>query len=316
MSDSTATPTTPTVNNDPPAFKDASAPFDNPDADVILRSSDNVDFRVFKVFLSKASPVFKDMFKLPQTPTGQNDDDTKDGLPIVQMAEGSKTIETILTMCYPMTLVDPMVAAPEELEDVKLLLEAAIKYDIATVEERARTWLVAPCFLKTDPVMVYVIACQWNLEKEARAAARFTIGHTILEKPLEKEFDMMTIREFRALLLYVGRCNAAMAKYAINFEFVYSNHGFGCELCGISGSVTRNFSKWLEHYLQSVTEAVINDTWNTKERNRLAEAAIQDARRCSSCRTKTPAKVEEFRDFLLGKMNKIISDVALDFQRR
>lgn len=299
----------PTTNSDPPAIKDASAPFDNSDADVILRSSDNVDFRVFKVLLSIASPVFKDMFKLPQAATGHNDDDTKDGLPIVQMAEGSKTLETIFTMCYPMTLVNPIVAAPEELEDVKLLLEAALKYDVAMVEERARTWLISPRFLKRDPVMIYVIACQWNLENEARVAARYTVGYAMLDKPLEKELDMMTIREFRALLIYIRRCNAAMAKYAINFEFAYSNHGFGCELCSISGSLTRNFSKWLEHYLQSVTEALINDTWNATERNRLAEAAMQDARRCSSCRTKIPAKVEEFRDLLLGKMSKIVSDV-------
>jgi hypothetical protein len=185
---------TPTVNSDSPAIKDASAPFDNPDADVILRSSDNVDFHAFRVLLSLASPIFKDMFAMPQSPDGMNSDDMKDGLPIVQMTEGSKTLETLLTMCYPMTLVNPLVAAPVELEDVKALLGAALKYDVATVEERARAWLIAPPFLEAEPVMIYAIACQWNLEKEAKAAARATIGISLLEKAPEKELDMISSR--------------------------------------------------------------------------------------------------------------------------
>ena len=39
-------------------------PFDDPNADVILRSRDNVDFRTFKLMLSLASEFFKDMFSL------------------------------------------------------------------------------------------------------------------------------------------------------------------------------------------------------------------------------------------------------------
>ena len=46
----------------------APEPFDRLDADLILRSSDKepVDFRVFKLFLSLASPFFAMVFTLPQ----------------------------------------------------------------------------------------------------------------------------------------------------------------------------------------------------------------------------------------------------------
>ncbi|KAI0255963.1 hypothetical protein BJV78DRAFT_1113987, partial [Lactifluus subvellereus] len=47
-------------------------PFDDADADIILRSSDQVNFHVYKVILSVASPFFKDMFSLPQ-PVGADD---------------------------------------------------------------------------------------------------------------------------------------------------------------------------------------------------------------------------------------------------
>ncbi|KAI0272559.1 hypothetical protein BC834DRAFT_857294 [Gloeopeniophorella convolvens] len=40
---------------------DFGPPFDDADADIILRSTDNVDFRVYSVILSKASAVFRDL---------------------------------------------------------------------------------------------------------------------------------------------------------------------------------------------------------------------------------------------------------------
>ena len=48
----------------------AQPPFDKLSADVILRSSDRVDFRVHRTILVEASPVFSDMFSLPQ-PTAE-----------------------------------------------------------------------------------------------------------------------------------------------------------------------------------------------------------------------------------------------------
>ena len=42
------------------------APFDDDDADIIFRSSDADDFRLYRVILAKASPVFRTMLQLPQ----------------------------------------------------------------------------------------------------------------------------------------------------------------------------------------------------------------------------------------------------------
>ncbi|KAH9066765.1 hypothetical protein EDB87DRAFT_1588082 [Lactarius vividus] len=44
-------------------------PFDGPDSDTILRSSDQVDFYVYRIILSKSSPFFKSMLSLPQPDT-------------------------------------------------------------------------------------------------------------------------------------------------------------------------------------------------------------------------------------------------------
>ncbi|OSD05502.1 hypothetical protein PYCCODRAFT_1465386 [Trametes coccinea BRFM310] len=44
----------------------ASPPFDQPSADIVLRSSDGVDFHVHSQILAQASPFFATMFSLPQ----------------------------------------------------------------------------------------------------------------------------------------------------------------------------------------------------------------------------------------------------------
>jgi hypothetical protein len=68
-------------------------PFDDLDADTILRSSDKVDFLVYKVILSKTSPVFKSMFSLPQPGT----DTKQDSHPVIDVAENSKVLAALLS---------------------------------------------------------------------------------------------------------------------------------------------------------------------------------------------------------------------------
>ena len=58
-------------------MKSATTPFDNPSADVIIRTSDHVNFSVFNVILSKASAYFKDMFSLPKVENAEGETDDK-----------------------------------------------------------------------------------------------------------------------------------------------------------------------------------------------------------------------------------------------
>ena len=106
-------------------------PFDDTDADIILRSSDRVDFMVYKVILSKASPVFKTLFSLPQPPM-----DTPQGsLPITDLAENSKVLAALLSVIYPHTSES---GSDEQLSlnDLIAALDMARKYDMATASRR------------------------------------------------------------------------------------------------------------------------------------------------------------------------------------
>ena len=51
------------TTNSPPIMQ-VETSFDDPTADVILRTSDHVDFRVHRAVLPLASPAFRDMFVL------------------------------------------------------------------------------------------------------------------------------------------------------------------------------------------------------------------------------------------------------------
>ena len=120
---------------------DYQPPFDDADADVILRSSDGVDFRVYKVILSKASLFFKDMFTLPPpSPDSQDDykDDYKDGAPIITLSEDSASLDLLLRFCYPVE--DPTLST---IEDVETVMEIGRKYDIDFLTNAAKKALLS-----------------------------------------------------------------------------------------------------------------------------------------------------------------------------
>ena len=126
----------------------ATMPFDHAKADIILCSSDNVDFCAFKLFLSLASPVFEMLFDIPQ-PVGESEDqEIKDGLVVVPVTEDSKTLNALLHFCYPCTLADD--PSLEVLQDAMDVAKAAKKYCLDAIEKKARQAIVNPKILEAE----------------------------------------------------------------------------------------------------------------------------------------------------------------------
>lgn len=144
----------------------ASSPFDRTDADVILQSSDEVQFRVHRLILALASPLFADMFGLP-LPRG-SDGTTSEAIQTVQITETSHVLRILLEICYPVTNVQF-----SSLDDVHAVLKAAVKYDMSKVIEFAYTALST--FISSSALRVYAIACQHGAENVARDAARWAV---------------------------------------------------------------------------------------------------------------------------------------------
>jgi BTB/POZ domain len=98
---------------------------DIPNADLILRLADLVNFRVHKSVLSMTSPFFKDLLSLPQPP----DSELVDGLPMVQLAEDAELLNHLIPMLYP---VCPVI--PHSEDEVLYLLSTCQKYEMASIQ--------------------------------------------------------------------------------------------------------------------------------------------------------------------------------------
>ncbi|OSX57016.1 hypothetical protein POSPLADRAFT_1158028 [Postia placenta MAD-698-R-SB12] len=136
----------------------APRPFDRADADVILRSSDHIDFHVHRAKLSIASSFFNAMFSLPQT------SDTHLDVQIVDVTEDSSTMNAILRMCYP--VVDRSISSFAVLSSA---LRAALKYDMELAVELCKQSL--RLWVHSQPLQVYAVACRVEDESIARLAA-------------------------------------------------------------------------------------------------------------------------------------------------
>ena len=139
------------------ATRKAGPPFDAIDADIVVRSSDPVDFSVHRIILSMGSAFCRIAQLQDEAPT------------LVPVAENSGTLDTFLRIFYP--LVDPEV---DSLSHLRRVLAAGVnlKYDAPSVVASMRNALVGPRFLESDPVRVFAIACLCQLEEEARVAAK------------------------------------------------------------------------------------------------------------------------------------------------
>ena len=77
--------------------------FNIPDANLIIRSSDSVDFRVHKSVLAIVSPFFEVLLSLPQP----SDSESVDGIPVVELSENSDVLNSLVSILYPVDLVIP-----------------------------------------------------------------------------------------------------------------------------------------------------------------------------------------------------------------
>src|ERR1700730_11888030 len=165
--------------------------FNAPDADIILVSTPPGEtvFRVHQCILATASPLFRDMFTLPQPPTSD------DKLPQITLSESHNTIDSLLRFIYPVP--KPTITSLDELAPI---LGAAVKYDCDAVVTVLRSILLSPDFVRKYPTRVFAIACRYDLEDEAKIASRFTLGINVLDCPISDDLKYITAYSYHRLL--------------------------------------------------------------------------------------------------------------------
>ena len=210
----------------------AAAPFDHAKADIILRSSDNVDFRIFRLFLSLASPFFETLFDIPQPAEPNGDQEIKDGLVVVPVTEGSKTLDALLRFCYPCTLVDDPILT--ELEDVIDLLEAAKKYSFAVIENKISHALSNPKIFEAEPLRCFAIARRRQLREGTLLAAKYTLTQPLIPSWF-KGINLITAADLLALLTYHRECGDAVYALRTDVSWIKSHYGSSQGCAWLSG---------------------------------------------------------------------------------
>lgn len=152
--------------------------FTTDDGDIVLRTGPVLgpwhSFRVHKLILSLASPVFRDMFTFPQPPNQNQNEEHQ--LPIVDVPETPKVIDTILRLIYP-GVEPPKIT---DLSIVPALLSAADKYNLTSIGHILKGTLKG--FLPGDSFEVYVIACRFGFLEVAREATMVSTTRSILRR--------------------------------------------------------------------------------------------------------------------------------------
>lgn len=193
-----------------PAFR---APFDDDDADLIIHSSDDVAFRVYKVIVTKSSPVIRAMLR-----DGAQSRDPK----TITLPETSATIEVVLGLCYPG--LDPQVVTLDAVQD---LVHFCKKYEMEGIMKRAARFFAT--FRKTYPLRLYAIAWQAGLEDEVRKAAfrclYNPIGHILYPDP--KTLQDLPVAAYQDLLRYHFSCSQEAAAVLQSSDFRWAGTGFG-----------------------------------------------------------------------------------------
>jgi hypothetical protein len=232
-------PTSESENSDPPCVPLC---LDIPDANIIVRSSDQVNFRIHKSVLAISSPFFKDLLSLPQPP----DDELVGGLPVVQLPEGSGLLNSLISLLYP---ISPVI--PSSYEQVFALLAACQKYDMVSFQSYIRTEIkrgTFPAPVGAEAFRAYAIASSKGLIPEMESATRLTLAYPMTFESLGEGLRSLKGRELCDLIRYRTRCRDSILSCLESFLDVPSRHQIwaGCEYGN-----SRDAPTWLRNFFTS-----------------------------------------------------------------
>ncbi|KAJ7230040.1 hypothetical protein GGX14DRAFT_582015 [Mycena pura] len=269
-----------------------SSPFCDPAADIILRSSDNIEFRAHRIVLSLASPVFRDMFSLPQ---GNTESDEKAAE--VQMAETGAVLERMLRFWYPGA--EPVVGTLSELrETLELLIQ---KYDMQSVAELGKQYLRG--FLEAEPLKTFAVAAQFGWKDLTLLAAR-----ECLKLPLRNsaytppnEFDCVSAKVHHALIQYHYRCG----------EVVRDILKDSCKKMAIGGN-GNSFQFWFTEFLQSVEAQHMKTPGAVDDLPLILKAVKGPKSDCSACNNVHEKLPKFLSEWWWPKIKASMAKVPLD----
>ena len=307
---------------DPPPWSEHSStafgsPFDDSDADVILRSSgpDRVDFMVYKVILSKASPVFRTMLSLYQPTKGT----PKESLPIIDLAEDSKTLVALLSVIYPHTSGSD---EQPSLNDLIAALDMARKYDMTTASRRLLIDFEGSKAMRDSPVEAFCAAYSRELGEAAQIAATASLKHRLNLDDIGNALEYTNGPAFHRLWKFHRACSAAAVKAISgpNFRWIpsttwWSDRSVNCRCLQVGKHryTLGIWSDWMPNsswcdYLDRARSVLLEHPCSEAIMNPVILRPSYQAQMCDGCR-KLICGLPEFSRYLGEEVDRVVSKV-------
>ncbi|KAI0829844.1 hypothetical protein BC628DRAFT_1073325 [Trametes gibbosa] len=301
------------------------SPFDDADADIILRSADQIDFRLYKVILRKASTVIRDMLTLPDVNVDKGEPQ------VVEVTEDADTLDRLLRFCYP-------VPRPvfKTLDEVLPVLDAAQKYEILVVAADARC-VLEELSQNEPPTRVYAIACRYEFPALARKAARLLVKEAdpMGLPALPPDIAALPVESQLALARYRSLCRqAVMDELTRNHEWLregdhsyrvyFSRKGnvsldntwvwYRCTTCPKNYCSPLSVCTWWVTYDAMCTAALLKDglDGSVVAKENILNAASLRVPTCETCTPNARAQLTIYALALEKRIEKAIDGVLLD----
>ena len=292
----------------------ADAPFDDKKADLILRSSDQVHFYVFKPILSLASPVFTDMFSLPSPPSQNSHDEVQ----VVPLSEDSTTLDLALRHIYPMETPEG-----DKLHYASILADFTQKYQVAALNKSVTSYLTDS--IERDPVGVYAIAVTYGYDSVGANAAWSCLNLRFSD--LKSPYLRCLTTELE-LLKYHAACGEAASAFASsnrtwsrsltnNGIFTpQTRDGIACRSCSMPDFIDQVYDRG---EIRTAPRCV----WNYLHRSAVVlahhpsaeevttESFVLKANTCYSCSKYMRGQMLEFSGVLRKEIKKVVEKVSL-----
>ncbi|KAJ7307639.1 hypothetical protein DFH08DRAFT_1088616 [Mycena albidolilacea] len=294
------------------------APFDDPGADVILRSSDGTDFHVYRVVLSLASPFFKEMFGLPQPPFEPE-------VPTLPMAESAVVLDRMLRFWYPGA---QPIAIPT-LDELRDTFESLIvRYDMQFIVPFAKRQLRE--YVQEHPVAVFAIACRHEWKDLAREAAKSSLSvpiHDVCDSPRPSHLNDMTADTYHSLLRYHSRCARVARVPTSTLEWINRSDetpGANCTERGdyscpfddrtwdYANAPGRPLVGWFAGHLKRLNTTLANSPLVRLDSPEVLTLAIKQMAACPFCKTNGFERLAKFTVALKAKIDRDIDSVELE----
>ncbi|KAJ7655589.1 hypothetical protein DFH06DRAFT_480162 [Mycena polygramma] len=305
-SDSSATPSEDSVFI--PAFPFANAP----DADAILRSSDGADFYIHRHILALVSPIFRDMFTLPQP-------ETAPAIPSISLQENSAVLDRALRFFYP-GVPQPTAMPLDELRDILEVLVS--KYDMQCLVPAAKTQLES--YIESQPVAVYAVAFnhQWMDIALKAAQQSLKIPLRVVDSKAPPELDHILASAYHNLLYYHTICAEKAKEITAGLRWVPAPNEFvwfSCTACAgaplnwyLNDGVLYPVRIWFNQYLEALGGVLAQTPGIDLRQHKTMLDALAVASKCTVCRQKVFDQLPLFVSTQLAvKIKEVINEAQL-----